>query len=291
MKMFRRLLVFVFCGALVSSCFDPPEYPDSPEISFKSVSFVKGGTQSNGIKAADTIVLMLNFKDGDGDVGVSSEETGPPFNDRWYYTTSPLQPDGSYYDDCTSYNNRCWFINPTITEFDKYIDVSDLKEPQYDTLFLDRSFDPPRKRTFSKPYNCVNWEVIYYDDDNNEETPTIPLDTLFFTLNPHYNNIFVTFEIKNDNPTDPSKPFDPFNEQDFFTYPNCGVRIFHGRIPVLAENPRDETPLEGTIRYAIPSVSFQTLFGAKTLRLRTYIEDRALHKSNEVTTREFTLTE
>src|SRR5690242_16348404 len=109
MKTFRWLAIVVFCGIVVSSCFDPPEYPDTPDISFKSLTFVKGGLQANGNKAADTIVLILNFKDGDGDVGVSSDELAPPYNDRWYYTSEQLSHDGQYLDDCTSYNKRCWF--------------------------------------------------------------------------------------------------------------------------------------------------------------------------------------
>lgn len=276
--MFLRLLVIVFCGTLVSSCFDPPEYPNTPEISFKSVNFVKGGFNSDGNPISDTVILILNFKDGDGNIGVSSDELQPPFNDRWYYTRENLSRDNTLNDDCTSYNKKCWFLNPTITEFDKYVDYSDLRSnPSYDTL-----------KNFVKPYNCTNWEVVYYDHDNDPSTDTVPLDTLFFTLNPHYNNIFVKFEIKNDNPANPANPFDTqFDETQFFTYPLCGIRPFDGRIPVLFDATTKDTPLEGTIRYAIPSVSFQTIFGSKTLRLRVYIEDRSLNKSNEVVTSEF----
>jgi hypothetical protein len=269
MKAFRLLLVVVFCGALVSSCFDPPEYPDSPEISFESVRYVKGDGAT-----ADSIVLVLNFKDGDGDIGVSAEEIAPPFNDRWYYTRQPLQHDGSLTDDCTGYDNSCWYINPVVTEFDKYVDYKDRLTEEYDTL-----------KPFVKPYSCVNWEVVKYDHDDDPNTALVNLDTLFFTLNPHYNNIFVEFQTKT------ATGYEVFDEQQFFTYPTCGIRIFHGRIPILSENLNDKTPLEGIIRYRIPSVSFQTVFGAKTLRLRVYIEDRALHKSNEVFTRDFTLLE
>lgn len=272
----------VFCSGLVSSCFDPPEYPDTPEISFKSITYVKGGPLPDGQGiAADSVILVLNFKDGDGDIGISANEVEPPFNDRWFYTREPLIPDGSF--DCVNYNNKCWFVNDIITEFDKYVDYSDRLKPEYDTL-----------KSFVKPFNCVNWEVIYYDHDHDDQTAVIPLDTLFFTLNPHYNNIFVEFQTKNNNPPDPGNPnanWDTFDEQQFFTYPLCGIRSFHGRVPILSEDLRDDTPLEGTIRYSIPSVSFQTIFGSKTLRLKVSIEDRALHRSNEVVTRDFTLLE
>ena len=279
--MLRRLLVVVFCGTLISSCFDPPEYPDAPEIAFKSVSFVKGGQplpDDPGSLAADSIILILTFKDGNGDVGISADETWPPFNDRWYYTNAG--PPAS--DACI--DNRCWLIDPLnkdwVATVDRYIDYSDRKDPGYDTL-----------QNFVKPYNCINWDVIYYDHDNSNDTPTVPLDTLYFTLNPHYNNIFVEFEMKLDNPPDPTYPYETFNEQQFFTYPSCGVRTFYGRIPILSEDFSSETPLEGEIRYAIPSISFQTIFGSKTLRLRVAVEDRALNRSNTVFTRDFTLRE
>jgi hypothetical protein len=283
MKMFRSLVLVVFCGALVSSCFDPPEYPDAPEITFKSVSYVKGGQplpDDPSQVAADSIILVLNFKDGDGDVGVSAGETLPPFNDRWYYTKSEVGFDPDSRNDCTGMGNHCYFVNPLVKEFAKYVTIADSRTPKYDTL-----------NPFTKPFNCVNWDVIYYDDDKNNDTPTVPLDTLYFILNPHYNNIFVEFEMKLDNPPDPSYPYETFDEQKFFTYPSCGVRSFYGRIPILSEDLGTNTPLEGEIRYAIPSISFETIFGARTLRLKISIEDRALHRSNTVYTRDFSLRE
>lgn len=284
--MFRRLLVVVFCSSLAASCFDPPEYPDAPDISFQSVSYVKGGLLGDGQgQAADSVVVVLKFKDGDGDVGISSEETSPPFNDRWYYTKKPLEQDNRYRDDCTTYTNMCWFYSDVVTEFDKFVKYSDRGIAPFDSLLT---------KTFSKPYNCLNWEVVYYDDDNNPDTQTVPLDTLYFELNPHYNNIFVDFQFRNGQPLDPGNPevgYDTFDERAFFTYPFCGVRTFYGRIPILSESSGEGTPLEGTIRYAMPSVSFQTIFGAKQLRLRVSIEDRALNRSNTVYTREFNLLE
>lgn len=283
--MFRRLLVVVFCSAFITSCFSPPEYPKTPEIAFKSITYSKGGQplpDDPSQVAADSIILVLSFKDGDGDVGIGSSENYPPFNDRWYYVKPISGPPVSSPDECL--DGRCWDIDKDNTQIDKYIakyvDYSDRKKAGYDTL-----------KGFVKPFNCINWDVVYWDHDKNKDTPTVVLDTLFFTLNPHYNNIFVEFETKVDDPSNPTNTYETFNEQVFFTYPSCGVRTFHGRIPILSEDLNSDTPLEGQIRYAIPSTSFETIFGAKTLRLRVYIEDRALHKSNTVFTRDFTLTE
>jgi len=279
MKWLRRLLVVVFCGPLViSSCFSPPEYPDVPEIVFKSVEYIKGGLLADGSQAEDSVVLVLNFKDGDGDIGVGASEISPPFNDRWYFTKSRLGFDPTHNPDCSQYKNKCDYIYETsISDFNKYVSYKDRKvTPGYDTL-----------KPYVTPYKCYNWEIVYQDADNESSTPPTVLDTLFFVLNPHYNNLFVEFEMKTD---DPANPFQAFDERTYFTA-SCGVRIFYGRIPILSEDLNRSTPLEGEIRYAIPSYFFETIFGSKTLRLRVYIEDRAFHQSNTVYTREFNLLE
>jgi hypothetical protein len=283
MKTFRLLVIAVFCGALASSCFNPPEYPDAPVIHYKSVSYVKGGTLDDGTEAADSIIVVLTFQDGNGDVGVGADEVNPPFNDRWYYTKQPLQHDNTLSDDCSQYKNMCWYINPLVSEFDKYLDIDDRKTSPYDSL-----------PAFANPDNCTHWEVIYYDDDNNQDTPDKPLDTLYFAINRHYSNIFVEFQVKippSDPRYDPNNPFQKFDETALSRYPLCIVRSFDGRLPVLAEDLSHPTPLEGEIRYAMPSESFETLFGSQFIRLKIYIEDRALNESNTVYTEPFNLLE
>lgn len=279
MKWLRRLVVVVFLGPLIiSSCFNPPEYPDVPEIVFKSVDYVKGGLQDDGSQAEDSVVLVLNFKDGDGDIGIGSDEIFPPFNDRWFITKSRMAFDitipPAY--DCSQYTKNCWNIN--LAQLDKYVVYKDRRAtPGYDTL-----------KPYIQPYTCYNWEVVTQDPDNDPTTPPVVLDTLYFVLNEHYNNLFVDFEIKTGNP--PPNDWETFDEKKYFTA-SCGVRIFRGRIPILSEDLGRSTPLEGEIRYAIPSYFFETIFGSNTLRLRVHIEDRALHASNEVLTREFNLLE
>lgn len=279
MKWLRWLVVVVFCGPFViSSCFNPPEYPDIPEIVFKSVDYVKGGILSDGSQAKDSVILVLTFKDGDGDIGIGTDEIFPPFNDRWYITKSRMAADFTLPPgyDCSQYDKKCYYID--LGQLSKYVDYKDRRATAgYDTL-----------KPYVTPYNCYNWEVVTQDLDKDPTTPETVLDTLFFVLNDHYNNLFVDFEIKTGNP--PPNDWVLFDEKTYFTQ-SCGVRIFRGRIPVLSEDLSRSTPLEGEIRYAIPSYFFETIFGSSTLRLRVHIEDRALHESNEVLTRPFTLTE
>jgi hypothetical protein len=138
-------------------------------------------------------------------------------------------------------------------------------KPGYDTL-------PP----FIKPYNCTKWEVT--------DKITSKLDTFYYLKNPNYNNIFVAFLIQNQT----TGVFEEFKWEEQFSYPGCALN-FDGRFPILAKDPTQKTPLEGTIRYAMKSVGFLALFGNKAMKLRVTIQDRQLNKSNTAETKPFSL--
>lgn len=277
--MFRLLLVVVFCGVLVSSCFNPPEYPDVPNIVYKDVAFAKGGVLDDGSPAADSVIIKLTFKDGDGDIGISNNEFDYPFHDKWYFFEDPSKISDP--DDACAFSSpenggyKCWnWAKQISTAYVRYATRS--KTGYYDSL---RGF----KEGWVKPFNCTNWEIKTEKVKPDDPTER-PFDTVYFQLNPHYNNIFVEFQTKNGDGS-----YTAFNPNTFFTSPICGIRIFDGRIPILAEDLKNSTPLEGEIRYAIPSVSFTALFGGKILRLKVSIEDRALHRSNTIFTPDFNL--
>ncbi len=62
-------------GIGLSACERPPSYPNVPEIEFGSLQYIdQSGPQK------DTLLISINFKDGDGDLGLTGEETAPPFN-------------------------------------------------------------------------------------------------------------------------------------------------------------------------------------------------------------------
>jgi hypothetical protein len=108
------------------------------------------------------------------------------------------------------------------------------------------------------------------------------VDTLYFQLNPDYNNITVEFLVKNSDGT-----FTEFDWREAFNYPNCGIS-FDGRFPILFKD-KPGAPLEGKIKYGMGSIGFKILFSTKTLKLRIQIKDRALNTSNFIETAEFTL--
>lgn len=115
-------LLIVFALA-VSSCFKAPEFPSEPIISFNNIVFSKGTDEIQ----PDSLILTINFQDGDGDLGLRSEgsDTRPPYHDLWYYTKS----DGTF------------------------VTLADRSLPGFDTLL------PP----YEFPFYCSNYNII--EDD------------------------------------------------------------------------------------------------------------------------------
>jgi hypothetical protein len=256
---------------MVSSCFDPPEFPITPEIAYENIRFVDMPDP-----ATDSLVLEISFRDGDGDLGLDPNETvftlddrDYYFNDRWYYTIEPM-PECD--DDPADGVNRCHELKKD--QLANYISYALKRNPVNgsDTL-----------KPFENPYNCTNWEVV------RDETGLVQ-DTVYFQQNPYYNNIYVAFELKEPNSFCQNPPcYSPFNWSQYLDYPNCEVQGFNSRFPYLNTESLGPTPLAGVIKYSMPSPFFKVIFGARTLRLRVSIVDRQLHKSNEIVTPEFSL--
>jgi hypothetical protein len=73
MRPFLLLLLPGFLG--FSSCFTVPEFPLAPSISLNNVYFQEE-------PQTDYIYLTINYKDGDGDLGLNKEDlTVPPFTE------------------------------------------------------------------------------------------------------------------------------------------------------------------------------------------------------------------
>lgn len=67
----------------LTGCFAEPEYPDTPQIEFVSLQNLPSQARAN----VDSVVITLFFQDGDGDLGLTSTDTLPPFSER--------NPDGT----------------------------------------------------------------------------------------------------------------------------------------------------------------------------------------------------
>src|SRR5690606_37302307 len=64
-----------------NSCFDPPEYSIVPSIEYQSIEFIEVG----GFSDPDSLILYIDFRDGDGDLGLSNGDVAAPYHDSNFY--------------------------------------------------------------------------------------------------------------------------------------------------------------------------------------------------------------
>lgn len=135
------------------SCFQAPTYDVIPEISFNNIVFSEGATEI----AADTLILTINFKDGDGNLGLtkSTADASAPYNDLWYLR----------YDD--------FYVDYDAEESINYVTYSDRTDPKY------VDFLPP----YEFPYFCQNYNII-------------DQDTFYVESNEYHHNIIVDYYVK-----------------------------------------------------------------------------------------------
>lgn len=97
----------VFFGLGIASCVSPPDYPDTPEISFKKIESTRIVKQTGSY---DTVSVTISFKDGDGDLGLDDSDTGFPFSrldqngqlnkyyNNYFMTMQVQETNGNYVD-------------------------------------------------------------------------------------------------------------------------------------------------------------------------------------------------
>jgi hypothetical protein len=262
MVFLRQLTISAFLTIGLASCFEPPAYPIVPQIEFAGVVFKDCTSPS----VADTLVVSVDFKDGDGNLGIDGEDSAPPFNNRWYFRKTPASQCEAGVPEPCSKIKRSTFDRARLGEFVTY--KMRRTTPGYDTL-----------PEFKTPYNCTNYEIVFDD-------LLRPIDTIYFQLNQQFFNFFLDLYVKQNDGT-----FKKFDWTRQFTYPLCVTNGSYGRFPILAKdnNLSLQIPLEGTINYRFPSTALLATFSIKTLKLKIRIVDRDFNYSNEIESPEFTL--
>lgn len=110
MKVKRYIYIFLFAGGLNGSCVSPPEnFPSVPQISFKNLSYIE-------TNSADSLIVSVDFRDAEGDLGLHPKEVNPPFHPLDYQKDSEgnFITYGNKPPDAPSFNNQDWVINPLI---------------------------------------------------------------------------------------------------------------------------------------------------------------------------------
>ena len=169
---FAFVLIIMTC---FDSCFEAPHFAAKPEIEFNNLIFRKGVKTNPLITPADSLILTLNFKDGDGDLGLSGEgpDTDPPspYVDKYYFRLDGTAVAFAAGTDLSLIINDARYPKLLSYKIKRTI-------PAYDTL--------PDLVT---PYTCTNWDIIR----DTSQAHNI-LDTIYFQFNPYHYNI--PFDIK-----------------------------------------------------------------------------------------------
>ena len=174
MKQIIALIIFSF----LFSCIEDTNVSKIPSISFESLEFKKSDNNFN----QDSLILNINFIDGDGNLGLSNDENNYPYHPfnaiidqefNWVTLGStsvspPLyvyEPDGSYYlysneDNRPSFNCENYIIDTVNytskldtfyiqkNENNKNIFVEFYKKENDDFKLIDW------KRIFDQEYGC-----------------------------------------------------------------------------------------------------------------------------------------
>jgi hypothetical protein len=283
MKVIKGLAFFFLIVIGIGSCFDPPEYPTTPIIEFSKIEYVDA--------AWDSLFLYIDFKDGDGDLGLKTDDPvyrSAPYNDAFFYQE----------------NNGSLRQLSTYSLSTQVPDIIEITDPASGDLVFPRTKkkamyadDVPN---YAFPYTCTNFvyrsilieeaDAAVLDNVTPRKAVTFEArnyieitDTLYFDPNPNHYNIEVRFYTKNG------------EDYDLYDWRSDGCnrvtnvgQTFDARFPVLSE---DQNTVEGTLKYGMYSLGFKETFGNKTLRLEIQIKDRALNKSNLVVTPDFSLLE
>lgn len=72
----KKIGIGIIILILFNACIAEPNYSDVPSISFTGIQNVASITQQR----ADSVTISLSFQDGDGDLGLSSSDSLPPFS-------------------------------------------------------------------------------------------------------------------------------------------------------------------------------------------------------------------
>lgn len=301
MKLVYKSIVFLVLATGFSSCFDPPVFPMIPEIEFEDIYF----GETPDFSDPDSIVLAINFKDGDGNIGLnelltSNGEQIANINDPYHISNYYLSTGGLTLNEIgteTFYTDT--FQNNILENVPIRVLTTRNRAGKLVTLGNQAGYDnlPPFEVA---RLNCINytteslfifssdWDIIdntYYIKDTLRDAygnRFISLrDTIYFQVNPNHYTIEVDFLVKE--PSHPNADTDGFREYDW-RQEFCTT--YDGRFSQFSDT---ETPLEGTIRYSMVSTGFKFVFSVKTLKLRISIKDRDLNVSNVIFTPEFTL--
>lgn len=268
MKPINTLFLFAFL-ILLAGCFNAPDFNDSPRIEFKDLCF---GIAADPQKS-DSLVLEIDFEDGDGDLGLNQSFRNEPYHEYDLFLSDDMS------------------IGPAVRTF--YPDDTSpgyLVVPANSTGKLIRAGDPI---VGLPPNTCVNFKTLTVNVraadrhifDESYEYTAIPNET-----SPIYYRVMATFYVE---PNEKSRNiFVKFYHKETDSSPleeyNGWCVDFDGRFMVLSDK---KSAISGSLKYTMiaDDIDWLSTMSTGQWQVRVSVMDRAFHKSNEVSTPLFTL--
>jgi hypothetical protein len=276
MRVIKGLVLFCFSMMAVSACFNPPEFSDIPKLEYQDIRFKEIG----GAAQDDSLILYLDFTDGNGDLGLTDEDDD---DEIFYYM---YDGTGDTFRITSSLRDKYTVLNTGAHTGKIVIDKTRLL-PNY-------GFLPPYD-----PSSCYNYVATNFllapltavDATYDYTVVTLPGTTeeyamianpVLFINNPLFNNLEIKFY---------QFQGGGFVEYDWFQQ-SSSCLSYNARFSTTnSQTPEYKNrPIEGTIRYGMVG-SFINVFGSNQIKLSARIRDRAGNTSNLVFTKEFDLDE
>lgn len=284
-KLKYSTLFGIIAALALSMCTEPEEFPNTPEITFNDLVF------KNSDSGQDSLILSIDFKDGNGDLGLNSdqnlsEDSFFPYHDL----EAIIDGQGQFVtllSESTSFPWRKTFPNSTFTEI--YGEIDD--RPDFSCLDYEIGYLNPEKTFFTS-------DPRIFDEDNRVQIKfhtslngtisidpsTLVEDTIYVKKNENRFNILVDYFVKRNG------EYELFDWLTQFDETGCQGIDFNGRFPIFDQtNLNNGSALEGTLKYSMLSSGFNISFRNDTIKLRVVIKDRALNNSNVIETPDFTL--
>ena len=162
-------IAFFLSIFLLYGCFTAPEYPIIPNIGYEDIAFKEVPNLQ------DSLILTINFTDGDGDLGLFPDENNAPYNSLFVFE----KEDG------------------------RLLTLGDRANPPYDTL-------PP----YEFPYYCQNYLTPLEHNLDAYENDTIYVErnenrnNIFVEFFVRKNGQYTEFDWETDLGTDCTDSFD-----------------------------------------------------------------------------------
>ncbi|MCJ8167420.1 hypothetical protein MKJ04_21445 [Pontibacter sp. E15-1] len=162
---------------LMSSCREEPNYPDEPEISFNRVDQF---TYTKNRITFDSLVVVVDFQDGDGDLGLrrKSQGEGDPDFKAPFDQSSPF------------FNN--FFVNLQIKRGSRYVPFP------FSSEFLNFNGRFPRLATDDKSEvleGQVKYTLTNFSDDIFDPRDTVRFEIFIYDRALHKSNVVYSNDV------------------------------------------------------------------------------------------------